>query len=127
MEARLQELLDKQEIREGLMLYCRGVDRRDRELIENTFHPDALDYGGGPKGKAMADQMLAMAPSDPCYTHFIGNQMIELDGDRATSEAYFISVSEQAKDGQWYTRIRGGRYIDRLRRHEGRGEGDHRA
>ncbi len=119
LEARLEELLDKEEIREVMMLYCRGVDRHDRALIEAASHPDATDYGRGPKASRMVDFILSGDPTKP-YSHFIGNQMIVVTGDSATCESYFISISEVTRDGEDLTRIRGGRYIDRFLRHEGK-------
>ena len=46
LEARLRELLDKQEIHEVLLRYCRGVDRCDRDMIAACYHPDAIDDHG---------------------------------------------------------------------------------
>ena len=36
----LQQLLDREAIRDCLMRYRRGVDRFDRELILSAFHTD---------------------------------------------------------------------------------------
>jgi len=38
-----QALLDKQEIQEVLTRYTRGADRGDADLIEATYHDDAID------------------------------------------------------------------------------------
>ena len=46
MEARVQELLDREAIRDCIARYARGVDRFDRELILSAFHPDAIDEHG---------------------------------------------------------------------------------
>lgn len=119
LEARLRELLDKRDIEEVLMRYARGIDRRDRDLIEATFHPDAVAGVEG-SGKKLADYMLRLTPDDPCYTHYMCNQLIEVEGDRAYSETYFISVWELEREGKWYTRFRGGRYIDRFERRDGK-------
>ena len=37
----LQILLDKQEIHEVIMRYCRAIDRCDEELLSSVYHPDA--------------------------------------------------------------------------------------
>ncbi len=42
----LQELLDKQAIHEVLLRYCRGVDRRDEEVLRSVYHADAIHEHG---------------------------------------------------------------------------------
>lgn len=128
MEARLQELLDEREVRRVMMRYCRGVDRRDRELIEATFHPDAIcndvDRGGEPMGKVRADTLLD--PGQPMYSHLIGNELIEVNGDTAKCEFYFVSTAELTREGKPYIRMRGGRYIGLLERRDGTWRFKHR-
>jgi hypothetical protein len=51
-ERALQVLLDKQEIHEVLMRYCRGIDRCDAELLRSVYHADAVDDHGQLNGKA---------------------------------------------------------------------------
>ena len=46
LKQRLQHLLDRQEIYDCLVRYCRGVDRLDSELILSAYHPDAIDDHG---------------------------------------------------------------------------------
>ena len=38
MDAKLQELLDKQSIYEVLVRYCRGADRCDEAIIRSVYH-----------------------------------------------------------------------------------------
>ena len=45
-EQKVQELWDREQIRQCLVRYCRGVDRFDRDLILSAFHPDCLDEHG---------------------------------------------------------------------------------
>ncbi|MBT5754390.1 MAG: SnoaL-like domain-containing protein [Acidimicrobiaceae bacterium] len=45
-EARLRALIDKDEIRDVLMRYGRGVDRLDEELLRSCYHPDSHDDHG---------------------------------------------------------------------------------
>ena len=46
LEHMIAELWDREQIRQCLHRYARGVDRFDRELILSAFHPDALDEHG---------------------------------------------------------------------------------
>jgi ketosteroid isomerase-like protein len=118
-EAELRTLLDKAQIHDTLMRYSRGVDRGDGELVISCFHPDAtLDMGRGP----MAPAVLAEAITKMTATgamHFIGNEYVEVDGDTAYSETYFISYATVTDDGKSATRSRGGRYLDRFERRDG--------
>ncbi len=45
-EAALRLMLDKQEIHEVMMRYCRAIDRMDEELLRSVYHPDAIDNHG---------------------------------------------------------------------------------
>ena len=42
----LQRLLDEAAIRRVHLDYCRGVDRRDWELVRSCYHRDAVDHHG---------------------------------------------------------------------------------
>ena len=119
-ESELRALLDKAQIHDTLMRYSRGVDRGDGELVLSCFHPDAtLDYGRGPmSAAALAEGITKMTATGAM--HFIGNEFIEVDGDAAYVETYFISYATVTDSGQAATRSRGGRYLDRFERRDGR-------
>ncbi len=51
--------------------------------------------------------------------HFIGNEYVEVDGDSAHSETYFISYATISDSGKSASRSRGGRYLDRFERRDG--------
>jgi hypothetical protein len=36
----------QQQTRDACYRYCRGVDRRDVELVRSCYHPDATDHHG---------------------------------------------------------------------------------
>ena len=101
-ERALRVLLDKQEIHEVLMRYCRGIDRCDAELLHSVYHPDATDDHGLFKGKA-ADFIpwaLKALTRDDNTSHYIANELIEVDGDVAHCESYFFGIHRrQEKDG----------------------------
>src|SRR5262249_28049650 len=46
LDPRVQDLLDKQAIRELVIRYFRGIDDLDREAIASVYHPDAVDVRG---------------------------------------------------------------------------------
>jgi ketosteroid isomerase-like protein len=136
VEARLRELEErvsllqaKSDIHDGLMRYCRGCDRRDADLISSVFWPDAVNELQEVVGSFATDPSLAreysdeMDKSDPEFAgvrwHFIGNELIEVEGDIAFSEAYFRGNTYMETDGKRYLRTRCLRYLDRWERRGG--------
>ncbi|MFZ5706789.1 MAG: nuclear transport factor 2 family protein [Pseudomonadota bacterium] len=52
--ARLQELLDREEIRSLIYAYCNAADRHDQDKMRSLYHEDAIDeHGHMSKGPAM--------------------------------------------------------------------------
>jgi len=122
-DSRIAELIAKQEIAEVVLRYCRGIDRRDEELIRSAYHADAWEHHGAYRGRSIDDFVeYANGRSDlfQRVCHYICNQLIELDGDLAYSESYAIALHEARRDGEVSQTIFGGRYIDRMERREGR-------
>ncbi len=121
-DAALQALLDKQEIHEAVMRYCRGIDRCDEELVRSVFHADStVDYGeffrgSGPEFAKMIVPILLQTWKSTM--HFIGTNSLELAGDVAYSEAYFVAYSRLERDGKEYDQIGSGRYVDRFERRD---------
>lgn len=116
----VQELHDRQAIRDQLTNYCRGVDRLDRALLLSVYHPDAIDdhglFVGGPE--AFADWAFAYhGAMQSSHQHIITNHTCELDGDVAHTETYWLFAGVN-NDGSPIT-IGGGRYIDRFERRNG--------
>ncbi|MGH7986251.1 MAG: nuclear transport factor 2 family protein [Candidatus Binataceae bacterium] len=118
----LCELLDKQEIHEVLMRYCRGIDRCDEELLRGVYHPDATDNHGLFVGKA-ADFIpwaLKGLKRDLSTKHYVTNELIELRGEVAYVESYVLAVHHRtAKRGGLVDLIMAGRYIDRFAKRAG--------
>lgn len=121
--AALAKLVDKQEIHDVLMRYCRGIDRCDEELLRSVYHPDATDNHGQFNGKA-ADFIpwaLQSLRRDERTTHFLCNELIDVQGDAAHCESYLFAVHRRkTKDGTATKDLTfGGRYVDRFERREG--------
>jgi hypothetical protein len=121
LEQRLQELLDKEEIRQAMYSYARGTDRCHRELIEGAYHDDAWDDHGNFQGgrDAVADIIASNRAGATNSMHHLGNILIELLDD-AANVAYFMACQTLEHDGKTYTRLRAGRYLDRFERRDGR-------
>jgi hypothetical protein len=117
--ATVRTLADRQAILDCLQRYGRGVDRIDVELIRSAFHPDAVDHHGPVSGSV--DDFLAhwlpLQPEREVNQHHITNHTVELDGDIAHSETYFLFFGKRYGDPVMI--ISGGRYVDRFERRDG--------
>ena len=120
----VQRLRDHEAIRQAMYAYARGVDRGDADLLEPAFHDDAEDDHGNFRGtKADALAALAKSAANPATTasvHHLGNILIDLHGDTANVETYFMASQTRVEDGKTWTRMRAGRYLDHFVKENGR-------
>lgn len=117
-DQRLHTLFAKQEIRDVLSRYCRGLDRMDKEMAYSVWHEGATaDYYGIYKGTGhgFIDWVWQAHAGMQCHSHQITNVLIEVDGDTAVSEAYVTVALWTLPDdkGQQKEMIGRGRYLDR--------------
>jgi len=130
---RLRHIEDRQEIADKLHLYCRALDRVDENLLRSVFHPESQHSHGSFQGLSadfVGFAMQVITGLDRTH-HMLGNVVIELEADRAFSEAYFIAYHRIGKDrppfGPFITHRPGvdediiisGRYLDRWERRDG--------
>ena len=91
--AELQALVDREEITDVLMRYCRGIDRLDKALVRSVFHDDAVarypDYHGNRNG--FIDCVWPLLEELWRTQHLVVSVQIELDGDMAYSETYCLA------------------------------------
>ena len=118
-QARLDRLLDLQDIVDCLTRFSRGMDRFDRELVLSAFHPDAViaagDFVGGPAD--LYEWASATHGQGQVATHHnLLNNSCDIDGDTAHSETYYLFAARNRDETNW---IAGGRYFDRLERRAG--------
>ncbi|MCW2855489.1 MAG: nuclear transport factor 2 family protein [Marmoricola sp.] len=120
--ADVHRLLDEDAVRRVHLEYCRGIDRRDWELVRSCYHTDAIDHHGPFTGGVDAFILWGIEVlADVQSMHFTGNQLVEVDGDVAWHEAYCIAFhrisgapSEPKTD--WVVNVR---YLDRFERRDG--------
>src|SRR5437764_1133255 len=88
----LQTLADRQAITELIYRYCRAVDRLDKPLGYSIWHEGGLaDYGESVyqgDGRGVIDFICAQHLHTLHHSHQVSNILIDLNGDRAGSEAY---------------------------------------
>ena len=119
-EARLRAAADKEEIRDALFRYCRGIDRGDPEMMRSAYHEDAIEHHGsfydGP-ARDYCNFVIEHLAHVLVARHELTNILIELEGDSARVESYFLSfqrIKARAEDD-----FIGGRYLDRFTRRNG--------
>jgi hypothetical protein len=123
---RLQELLDRQDILDCIHRYCRAVDRFDRELMLDVYHPDAIDDHGmfvGGREKFIDWAFGYHSIYQNLTHHIVTNHVCELQGDVAHAETYWIfsGINKDPETAQEIpSSIHFGRYIDRLEKRSGR-------
>ena len=133
MSDAFETLLAKQEIRELMYRYCRAFDRIDDDLAKTVFHPDGTCNYANRADTADIPFSHYLGPSSATrakfrnHSHQVTNHLIEIAGDKATSEAYFTaSMQSQPKDGTITEHLYRGRYLDRWSRRDGKWGIDHR-
>jgi hypothetical protein len=118
--AKLEKMMDRQEILDVLTRVSRGIDRFDRDLFVSSFHDDALIdsgayvnapgtvYDGAGRGGHEEGQSATL--------HNILNHSCDLQGDTAHTETYFYFCGANKDGTNW---LAGGRYLDRFERRNG--------
>ena len=123
-EPSLQAVADRQAITDQIYRYCRAMDRIDAELGYSIWHEDGIaDYGADVfqgSGHAFIDHVCAQHRRTLWHSHQVTNIIIELDGDRAGSEAY-VTANLRVARGEKIVQISvWSRYIDQWSRRNGR-------
>jgi ketosteroid isomerase-like protein len=117
--AALRALLDRQAIVDCVNRYARGVDRDDPDLVGSAYHPDAVEDHGAYIGGVDGLVPFLAAAHEPFdgYQRFVTNFSIELDGDSAHAESYYLCILRRDEKGKLFAN--GGRYVDRLEKRDG--------
>ncbi len=99
-DPRVQELLDREKIREVVHRYCWAVDRGTLEEVLTFFHDDPCELRLIP-GKRYVGRAAVQAWYDiymqnrmEVLRHLIHNQIISIEGDTAVSKSYFDAVGD---------------------------------
>lgn len=126
--ALLAELVEERAILRMLHAYARAMDTGDEAAWVDVFTPDAVfdvvEVVGGRRvhredGHGDLAAYVAAYPKPPDFRkHVVVHPMIEVDGDRATVEAYWLLL-ERTADGQPLVAAFG-QYHDRLVKQDGR-------
>jgi len=122
--ARLEAAADRQEITDLIYRYCRSMDRMDHEQGYAIWHEDGTaDYGPDVfqgSGRGFIDWVCESHKHLDAHSHQVTNIVIEVDGDKAGSEAYCIATLRREHEGKHTQLMVWNRYIDQWSKREGR-------
>ena len=96
------QVADRLAITDKIYRYCRSVDRLDVPVGHSVFHPDSTaDFGASYKGtgRGWIDFICVEHRKFLHHSHQVTNIIIELDGERAGSEAY-VTATLRRQDGE---------------------------
>jgi hypothetical protein len=123
-EDTLAELVAKEEIRELVLLYSRGINRKDFDLLRSLYTHDATDHHGAsffPTPDEFVSRLREAVPSQERGGLYVCNHLIAVNGDAAEGEVYALSYHLLPNDDGWRTehmlRVR---YLDTYRKEDGR-------
>lgn len=126
----LSQVADRQAITDQIYRYCRAMDRIDHELGYAVWHEDGTaDYGEAVfqgSGRDFIDHVCRQHSQLLVHSHQVTNIVIELDGERAGSEAYVTANLRMERGGKQLQMTVLSRYIDRWSKRGGRWAIDHR-
>lgn len=123
LASRLQALVDKDDIRNTMYVYARGVDRCDRALLETVFWPDShvqvgLSFSG--TGPELVDWALGGLGQLDQTMHMLGNMLIDLRGATAHVETYAHCYHRVPRaDSTPFDVVMALRYVDRFEKRKG--------
>jgi SnoaL-like domain len=115
-------LLDRAEITELVATSAFAVDTRDWELLARCLAPGfgaCFEDGSSVDGSSLAARIKAGTPDDHQSCTFLGNQLIDLAGDRAVVETYAYITERDATGGPlspWWEGPR--RFVDEVVRND---------
>jgi SnoaL-like domain len=119
--ATLQNLIDREVIRDVIARIARGEDRRSEALLRSAYWPDAtIDFGV--MAGSFDDYLGWCVPGSPMISvtqHMLGQTMIALRGDSAKAETYVQSYHRVVAEGVDRDTAMGGRYLDVLEKRDG--------
>ena len=121
LEAEVQNLRDREAIREVIHRYCQAVDRCDLEMLKSCYWEDGYDDHGffGGNAHEFADYVIPCLQAVHSSMHSITNTRFRFDGDRcaATSQWHVIHRLEH---GEGFTDFwHDGRYLDVWEKRDG--------
>ena len=119
----LATMVAKDRIRELVLLYSRGINRKDFDLLESLYTADATDSHGRSfysSIKVFVSRLREVLPVQRGSSLFVCNHLIAVNGDLGEGEVYALSYHFLPDDsGGWTEHQMRLRYIDKYRQEDG--------
>ena len=121
LEAEVQELRDREAIREVIHKYCQAVDRCDLEMLKSCYWEDGYDDHGFFAGNAheFAEYVIPCLEAVDSSMHSITNTRFQFDGDRCACASQWSVVHRLRHDAGFTDFIHQGRYLDVWEKRDG--------
>ncbi|MCJ8159795.1 nuclear transport factor 2 family protein [Sphingomonas sp. LaA6.9] len=117
-------MTDREAITDLIYRYCRAMDRIDPELGYSIWHDDGTaDYGADVyqgSGRGFIDHVCKQHQGLLNHSHQVTNIIIELDGNRAASEAYVFATLRMQRGDALMQMMVWSRYIDQWSKRDDR-------
>ncbi|HTH27264.1 MAG TPA: nuclear transport factor 2 family protein [Sphingobium sp.] len=122
----LEALIAKDEIRDLVLLYSRGVDRKDATLLRTLYTRDGVDNHGD-NFQGSADDYVAFLVNAFSFIRYSGhhvcNHLISVDVEKGEGEGeVYVAAWHVLPDGKngWIEDLMLVRYLDHYAREDGR-------
>lgn len=117
----VEELLDREAIRDCLITYARAIDRCDRELLESVYWPEGTDNHVLFSGSVaeFIDWVITLLRGMEQTTHALHNILIDLRKNEARVESGFNAYHRQGSENGPVSFTLGGRYLDHMVKRDG--------
>jgi hypothetical protein len=121
LNALVNTLSAKEQIRDVLYRYCRAVDRGDAQLLKSCYHPEGRDDHGFFSGLGwdFADYVLPVLAQLEVSIHSLSNPLIELSGSTASVETHWSVIHRLKRVGKMTDLWHQGRYLDEFVQKDG--------
>jgi len=114
----IEELVDREMIRDVLYRYVVGIDRCDEVVLRSTYWPDARDHHSDfiGSGEEFVRKFLPALRRQFVKTqHFLGSSLIRINGTTASVETYTHNWhTAKSAAGYQHDILQGARYLDKF-------------
>jgi hypothetical protein len=113
-EANVRWLRDREELKMLYQRYAYGIDTKNFDVVRSVFHPDCVVSGTLEDGtlEPYLEGIEGALPQWHATMHFMGNQYVEVDGDRGRVETWVVGYHMEAPDSPIQHLVLGLRYQD---------------
>lgn len=108
LQHEIVQLVERERIYTVMQTYARGVDRREWNLVADSYHTDGYDDHGGYKGDipGLIHWLKRRHESIEQSLHFLGNCLIDFtSNDTAISETYCVVYQRYGEEARETIRL----------------------